>query len=123
MENKDIIVNEALEGTPSGTVKIRFSNDEKRKCFQSLRRKIVKLLYLIEEERDGSIQIDQWFYGFMFELASSNSLCDNELTDVVVKIHGLYDNNNYKTMTHGQIKRQIMESRGILDHLIDRTDN
>ena len=107
---------------PFGTVKMHFSSEEKRKCFMSLRKKIIKLLYLIEEECDGHIQIDQWFYGLMFELASSNSLCDNELTDVVVKIHGLYDNGNYKTMTHGQIKRQIMESKGILDYLIGHTN-
>ena len=55
----------------------------------------------------------------MYELASSNTLCNNKLTKVVVKIHGLYDNLQYKEMTHSQIKRQIMESRGILDHLIN----
>ena len=103
-------------------VKIRFSTEEKRKCFTSLRKKIIKLLYLIEEEQQGTIQIDQWFYGLMFELASSNNLCNNELTDIIVKIHGLYDNEHYKTMTHDQIKRQIMESKGILDFLIKQLD-
>ena len=103
-------------------VKIRFSPEEKRKCFVSLRKKIIKLLYLIEEEQQGTIQIDQWFYGLMFELASSNSLCDNALTDVVVKIHGLYEDGHYRSMQHDQIKRQIMESKGILDFLIKQLD-
>ena len=35
-----------------------------------------------------------------------------------MKIHGLYDEDKYKTMTHAQIKRQIMECRGIVDGLI-----
>ena len=104
-------------------VKIHFSQEEKKRCYLSLRKKVIKLLYLIEEEEQGTIQIDQWFYGLMFELASSNSLCDNELTDIVVKIHGLYDDDHYKTMTHDQIKRQIMESKGILDFLIKQLDD
>ena len=117
MENN---INNPLES--ESIVKIRFSQEEKRKCFISLRKKIIKLLYLIEQEQQGTIQIDQWFYGLMFELASSNSLCNNELTDVVIKIHGLYENEHYKEMTHDQIKRQIMESRGILDFLIKQLD-
>lgn len=103
-------------------VKIRFSDEEKLKCLISMRKKIIKLLYLIEEEQKGTMQIDRWFYGLIFELSSSNSLCNNELTDVLVKIHGLYEDEHYKSMTHDQIKRQIMESKGILDFLIKQLD-
>ena len=87
-----------------------------------MRKKIIKLLYLIEEEQKGTMQIDRWFYGLVFELSSSNSLCNNELTDVLVKIHGLYEDEHNKSMTHDQIKRQIMESKGILDFLIKQLD-
>ena len=73
---------------------------------------------MIEAEQRGEEDISLWFYGFMFELASANTLCDNKLLKVVIKIHGLYDNEAYKSMTHAQIKRQIMESKGIVDHLI-----
>lgn len=100
------------------TVRIRFSPVEEKDCYINLRSQLIKLLYMIEAEQKGEGDIGLWFYGFMFELASSNTLCNNKLTKVVVKIHGLYDNNQYKTMTHAQIKRQIMESKGILDHLI-----
>lgn len=99
-------------------VKIRFSPQEEKECYINLRSQIIKLLYMIEAEERGEGDIDLWFYGLMFELASSNQLCGNKLTKVVVKIHGLYDNKHYKEMTHAQIKRQIMESRGILTHLI-----
>ena len=99
-------------------VSIRFSASEEKECFISLRSQIVKLLYMIEAEERGEGDIDLWFYGLMHDLASSNKLCNNKLTKVVVKIHGLYDNKHYKEMTHAQIKRQIMESRGILTHLI-----
>lgn len=100
-------------------VKIRFSPEEEKGCYINLRSQLIKLLYMIEAEEKGEIDINLWFYGFMFELASSNTLCNNKLTKVIVKIHGLYDGEQYKRMTHAQIKRQIMESRGILDHLIN----
>ncbi|MBO7732391.1 MAG: hypothetical protein J6S67_07555 [Methanobrevibacter sp.] len=98
--------------------KIRLSPEEEHGCYINLRSQLIKLLYMIEAEQRGEGDIGLWFYGFMFELASANSLCNNKLLKVVIKIHGLYDENNYKTMTHAQIKRQIMESKGVLDHLI-----
>ena len=102
----------------SATPKIRFSAGEEQACFINLRSQLIKLLYMIEAEQRGEENIGLWFYGFMFELASANTLCDNKLLKVVIKIHGLYDNEAYKSMTHAQIKRQIMESKGIVDHLI-----
>lgn len=98
--------------------KIRLSADEERVCFRNLRSQLIKLLYMIEAEQRGEGDISLWFYGFVFELSSANKLCDNKLVKVLVKVHGLYEDNQYKTMTHDQIKRQIMESKGVLDHLI-----
>lgn len=100
------------------TAKIHFSPEEERAYYISLRGQLIKLLYMIEKEQRGEGDVSLWFYGLMFDLASANTLCQNKLTKVVVKIHSLYDNNQYKTMTHAQIKRQIMESKGILDYLI-----
>ena len=114
MENEEIVqIPEA---------KIRFSAEEERGCFINLRSQIVKLLYMIEAEQRGEADIGLWFYGLMFDLASANTLCGNKLLKVVIKIHGLYDNSQYKSMTHAQIKRQIMESKGFLDYLIEKAD-
>ncbi len=114
MENKE----ECSPLDSSSCTQIRFSPEEEKQCYINLRSQLIKLLYMIEAEAKGEISIDMWFYGLMFDLASSNTLCNNKLTKVVVKIHGLYDGAQYKQMTHAQIKRQIMESKGILDHLI-----
>lgn len=101
---------------------IRFTTSEERSYFIMLRGQLIKLLYMIEEERENQGDISLWFYGLIFDIASANVLCNNKLTKIVVKIHGLYDNDNYKTMTHSQIKRQIMECKGMLDYLIgDKT--
>lgn len=59
----------------------------------------------------------------MLDLKSSNLLCDCNLTRVIIKMNSLYDKDAYKTMTHAQIKRQIMESRGIVDYLITELEN
>ena len=99
---------EAITLTPEGEVQ----------CFRDLRSQVIKLLYMIEAESRGEQDISLWFYGFVYELASSNVLCGEKLTQVLVKIHGLYAGDKYKTMTHAQIKRQIMECRGIVDGLI-----
>lgn len=104
MENESLI-NEANDINEIAPVKIRFTAEEERGCFINIRSQLIKLLYMIEAEQRGESDIGLWFYGFMFELASANTLCDNKLLKVVVKVHGLYDNNNYKTMTHAQIKR------------------
>lgn len=98
---------------------MHFSPEEEKSCYIDIRSNLVKLLYLIEDEQKGKGSAEIWLYGFLYDLASSNTLCSNKLTKVIVKVHALADNNfQYKTMTHAQIKRQIMESKGILDHLI-----
>lgn len=101
---------------------IRFSSEqEERACFIDMRRSISKLLYLIEDERKDNSHTNAEFFlfGLLAELSSANSMCGYKLTKVLVKIHVLADKDfQYKRMTHAQIKRQIMESRGILDHLI-----
>lgn len=97
---------------------IRLTPEGELQCFKDIRSQVIKLLYMIEEESQGKKDISLWFYGFVYELSSSNVLCNEKLTKVLVKIHGLYDGSRYKTMTHAQIKRQIMESKGIVDNLI-----
>lgn len=79
---------------------------------------LIKLLYLIEGEQAGKEPAHNWFTTFMLDLKSTNALCNYKLTKVFIKMHSLYENDAYKTMKHSQIKRQIMESRGIVEYLI-----
>jgi hypothetical protein len=101
-------------------VGMRFSSvEEEKKCFIEIRGDLIKLLYLIEDEQKGQGDAELFLFGLLYEIASANTMSNNKLTKVLVKVHVLMDNNyQYKTMSHTQIKRQIMESRGILDHLI-----
>lgn len=114
MENKDFNPLDSQNG-------IRFSSEEEKICFIDMRSAILKLLYLIEDEQKNPAEVsaELYLFGLLTDLASANSMSNYKLTKVLVKINALADNNlQYKTMTHAQIKRQIMESKGILDHLI-----
>lgn len=103
---------------------IRFTAEAEKDSYIELRRKLVKLLYIIEDEINGKpdSNAELFMYGFLSDLISNNALCNNRLNDVIIKIHSLYHENGYKNMTHAQIKRKIMESRGIVDHLIKEMD-
>ena len=124
MEEMNKIINSGEENVR--TIKLSKS-DEKIACYKGVHKSLIKLLCLIEEEGkyadaqmcDNTMDISLWFYGFVFELSSSNTLCDGSLTKILVKIHGLYEKDKYRTMTHAQIKRQIMDSVGIIKHLIE----
>lgn len=103
--------------------KISLPKSGERECYVNLKKALIKLLYMIEEEmNDPTHEIKLWFYSFMLDLVSTNNLCNQKLTKVVVKIHALFDKNHYKEMSHQQIKRQIFESKGIVDYLIKELD-
>lgn len=115
MENNTIIKN---EGEENPMVKLHLTKEEKIEYYKGLRNQLIKLLYLIEDERKGQGSAELYFYGFIFELKSANILCGNELTKVCVKMFGLFNDDAYKSMTHEDIKRQIFECKGTIDHLI-----
>lgn len=98
---------------------VRLSPEEEKNCFIDVRSNLIKLLYLIEAEQRNEADAELFLFGFLYDLSSANKLCGSKLTKVLVKVNALADNNfQYRTMTHAQIKRQILESKGILDHLI-----
>lgn len=96
---------------------IPYSDETKRATYVTLSKEVIKLLCLIEEEEKGGRSASLWFDNFMYELGSANALCGNALVKVILKVNGLYRNYAYRSMSHDDIKRQIMDSKAILDHL------
>ena len=96
---------------------IPYSEETKRATYASLSKEVIKLLCLIEDEEKGGRPASLWFDNFMYELGSANELCGSALVKVLIKINGLYRDYAYRTMSHDDIKRQIMDSKAILDHL------
>lgn len=99
-------------------VKISLTDEEKVEYLKYVRKQLVKLLTLIESERDGGTSAEMFFGGLLFDLGSADWLYGNRLSLVIVKLHGLYLEGAYRSLDHKTIKNKIFESRGIIDGLI-----
>lgn len=118
MENKLELKPRVLTEQDVGK-EIVFDDLEILNCYKILHKNLIKLLFLIEDEiLHNKGDAHNWFLSFMLDLKSSNSLCKYRLTKVLIKMNSLFEKDAYKTMGHAQIKRQIMESRGIVEFLI-----
>ena len=102
----------------SALPRISLTDEEKVEYLKYIRKQFVKLLNLIEAERDGEGSADMFFGGLLFDLGSADWLFGNRLSMVIVKLHGLYLDGAYRSLEHKTIKNKIFESRGIVDGLI-----
>ena len=94
------------------------TDGEKEEFLISVRKQLVKLLTLIEAERDGGASARFFFAGFLFDIGSADWLFENRLSSVLVKLNGLYHDNAYLTLDHRVVRNKVFESRGIVDGLI-----
>ena len=94
------------------------TDGEKVEYLQYVRKQLVKLLTLIEAERDGGASAEAFFGGLLFDLGSADWLYGNRLSLAIVKLHGLYRDGAYRSLEHKTIKNKIFESRGVIDGLI-----
>ena len=97
---------------------ISLTDDEKLEYLKYVRKQLVKLLNLIEGERDGGPSAEAFFGALLFDLGSADWLFGNRLSPAIVKLHGLYMDGAYRTLDHKTIKNKIFESRGMVDGLI-----
>lgn len=94
------------------------TDGEKEEYLKSVRKQLIKLLNLIEAERDGGASARLYFGGLMFDIGSADWLFGNRLSPVLVKLNGLYHDNAYLTLDHRVVRNKVFESRGIVDGLI-----
>lgn len=112
MENKEgLSVNE-------GGFKISLTDEEKLEYLKYVRKQLIKLLNLIEGEKEGGASAETFFGAFLFDLGSADWLFGNRLSLVIVKLHGLFKDGAYRSLEHKTIKNKIFESRGMVDGLI-----
>lgn len=97
---------------------IRFSDEEKLEYLSYAHRQLIKLLSLIEAERDGGDSAASFFGGFLFDLNSADMLFGNRLALVLVKLNGLYAGLAYREAEYKTVRNKIFESRGILEGLM-----
>ena len=94
------------------------TDGEKVEYLKSVRMQLIKLLTLIEAERDGGASALLFFGGLLFDIGSADWLFGNRLSPVLVKLNGLYIEKAYLTLEHKVNRNKIFESRGIIDGLI-----
>ena len=97
---------------------VSLTDGEKVEYLRSVRTQLIKLLTLIEAEREGGASARLFFGGLMFDLGSADWLYGNRLSSVIVKLHGLYMDDAYLGLDHRTIRNKIFESRGVIDGLI-----
>ncbi len=100
--------------------KIVISKEAKRKFLEKLIGKMIKILHLIEEEKDTGCDPSNFIYGQLIEVNSANVLFDNELIDIVVKLYAVYT--GYKTVEFKEIKKQIFEIKNKINYLISQIE-
>lgn len=91
--------------------------EAKKDYLQKLSKRCVKILYLIEDEGKGINKgaADDYIVGQLFEVNSANILFEGALIDVIVKLNGIRD---YPNQSYSLIRKQIFETKGIIDHLL-----
>lgn len=94
------------------------TDGEKEEYLKSVRKQLIKLLNLIEAERDGGASARLYFGGLMFDIGSADWLFGNRLSPVLVKLSGLYRDDAYLTLEHRVVRNKVFESRGIVDGLL-----
>lgn len=95
--------------------KLILSNESKRHYLTKLIGKFIKILYLIEEEKDTGISPKCYIYGLLIELSSANQLFDNELIEIIVKLNIIYQ--GIGVIDFDLIKKQVFEIKNKILYL------
>lgn len=92
------------------------SDDAKRSYLTSLIGKILKILHLIEEEKETGYSPLPFMANQLFEMNAANELFNGELIGIIVKLKGVYDELN--TLPFREVKKQIFEIKRIINSML-----
>lgn len=119
MEHK--IVNKALRQEENFENELKqnriiLSKEAKRVYLISLIGKMLKILHLVEEEKQTGYSPLSFIAGQLFEVNAANVLFEGELVNIVIKLKGIYD--EYKNLSFDKIKKQIFEIKRIINSIL-----
>lgn len=100
--------------------KLILSSKAKKTYLSSLIGKMLKILHLIEEEKEKGYSPEPFIIGQLFEMNSANILFDGELVSIIIKLNGIRE--NYTKMPFTEIKKQIFEIKKIIQFLIKKIE-
>lgn len=97
-------------------LKLNLSEEEKIFCLKDINKKIIRCLYVYEQEEKGIKNYDYKTYleSVMLYIHSSNQLFDGILMNIVVNLNILKENNFNKE----KFKKIIFECKNYIDFLI-----
>lgn len=93
--------------------KVVLSTESKEKYLSALIGKMLKILHLIEEEKQTGFSPKQFIENQLFELNSANELFGGELVSIIVKLNGILD--GYADMPFDSVKKQIFEIKKMIN--------
>lgn len=98
------------------TNKLLLSVEAKRKYLERLIGKMIKILHLIEEEKQTKNSPRAFIFGQLCEVNSANILFDNDLVEIIVKLNWVYY--NYETEDFKEVRRQIFEIKNNINYIL-----
>lgn len=99
---------------------ILLSNNEKIICLKDIRKRIVKSLYVYDQNQIPKSNYDYKIYihGLLLYVASSNNLFNGELVSIVVNLNSILSNDFEKK----QFKKIILECKNFIDYQIKQLE-
>lgn len=97
-------------------LKLSLSEEEKNFCLKDINKKIIRCLYVYEQEEKGVKNYDYKTYleSVMLYIHSSNQLFDGVLMNIIVNLNILKENDFNKE----KFKKIIFECKNYIDFLI-----
>ena len=99
---------------------ILLSNNEKIICLKDIRKRIVKSLYVYDQNQIPNSNYDYKIYihGLLLYVASSNNLFNGELVSIIVNLNSILSNDFEKK----QFKKIILECKNFIDYQIKQLE-
>jgi CheY-like chemotaxis protein len=108
----DLIIEDLIE--PEMTLGLSLS--AKISYLEKLRNKVITILYLIEQQKENpEINPDNYLQSLLFDVNAANLLFEDQLSEVIIKLFGI--STTYKNSAHNVIRKQVLETRRLVDDL------
>ena len=108
----DLIIEDLIEPE----ISLGLSLSAKISYLEKLRNKIITILYLIEQQKENpEINPDTHLQSLLFDVNAANLLFEDQLSEIIIKIYGIAK--QYKDSTHSVIRKQVLETRRLVDDL------
>lgn len=103
-------------------ITIKLSPQEIDKCLSEVSIRLQRILYVYEQSLNNkNYDYKSYIYSVILYISSLNSLCNCDLTDVIINLNTLY---TYKDLNKNIVKKIIMESKHVIaDIKKKRSDN